>query len=707
MKKLLTTFSLIILFSLGVQAQYYFNIYGSPGQNPGGLNTSTEYPLGGGLPAGWTSILGPSVTTPSWSANQTIPFSFNFNGNPVTQYKVSSTGVLTFTTSATSVPGATKAALPSASIPDNSVCLWGLQTIGTNDNVVTQTFGSAPNRQHWVFFTSNALGGTGWSYWSIVLEEGSDNIYIVDQRHSGTTGGVSMGIQLNSTTAYSVGANVMPLAAADPTPVDNAYYEFIQGTAPADNVELAALGLNATEVIGNPISINGTLSNKGSNAINSVIVNWTADGGTTVNRDTLSLSLNTNSSVSFTHAVAWNPTTAGQNVTIDVWTQEPNGMTDPDPSNDSLSADVFTILGNTVQKVALMEQFTTAVCQFCPDGAWVTDQIDANYQNVAVTSVHSCFGTDAMTNSEASALCSTLGIGAAPTGMVDRKLFPTETDVAFGRGFGYPNWQNSTWSTRSLSQSQLGTAVDVSVTGNYNSSNRQLTANVTASMVDYIKPGDLVTVGLMLVEDSVTGSGNGYNQVNAYNGQAGHPYAGAGNPIVGYHHKRVLRDILPGTWGDPNVIPANYALNTNYTRNFTTTLPANYDPSKMYLIGIVSYYSTTNDLSGYEVLNVEKVKMSNLVTNTSELKKDVESLTIYPNPTADVSTLKFDLSSAKNVNLEVRDITGKLLQTENFGTMVKGRQSIQLDLANLAEGFYFVNLRLDNEVITKKISVVK
>ena len=30
--------------------------------------------------------------------------------------------------------------------------VWGLQGTGSNDNIVTKTFGTAGGRQHWVFF---------------------------------------------------------------------------------------------------------------------------------------------------------------------------------------------------------------------------------------------------------------------------------------------------------------------------------------------------------------------------------------------------------------------------------------------------------------------------------------------------------------------------------------------------------------------------
>ena len=75
------------------------------------LNQDPAYPDGSGQASGWVSLLGPSVDPAEWSAVQSIPFPFNFNGYTVTEYKVSSSGVLTFNTSAANVPGTVSLAL--------------------------------------------------------------------------------------------------------------------------------------------------------------------------------------------------------------------------------------------------------------------------------------------------------------------------------------------------------------------------------------------------------------------------------------------------------------------------------------------------------------------------------------------------------------------------------------------------------------------
>ena len=116
MKKTILLMIGVLIFGLSYAQTYYYVPHVNAGQNPGGLNNDAEDPTGG-LSAAWTEILDSSAT-PVWSSNQTIPFSFNFNGSAVTEYKVSNSGVLTFNTSATTVPGFTNDYIPSSSIPD-------------------------------------------------------------------------------------------------------------------------------------------------------------------------------------------------------------------------------------------------------------------------------------------------------------------------------------------------------------------------------------------------------------------------------------------------------------------------------------------------------------------------------------------------------------------------------------------------------------
>jgi len=310
-----------------------------------------------------------------------------------------------------------------------------------------------------------------------------------------------------------------------------------------------------------------------------------------------------------------------------------------------------------------------------------------------------------MTNTEATDLCSVFGINTAPVAMVNRKLFNGETSVALRKNaLAYPNWATTSWGTRSLSQSTTGAIVDVNVYGSYNPVSRVLNATVDASFVDYVLNGDL-RVSLMLVEDSIVGANNpGFNQVNYYDTRTGHPYVGLGDPIVGYTHRRVLRDILPSTWGDSTVIPASISLNTNYTGNYSIAIPASYNISQLYIIGTVNYFGGPN-LEEYEVLNAQRIKL-NLITSSEEIESEIIEFNFYPNPTRlDFTNVEFKLRDRSSVEATVYDLTGKRVSFQDFGIISEGNQRIHLKTSTLGNGIYFVTFRMGNQLLTEKFLV--
>jgi hypothetical protein len=375
MKKIYTLLSLFVGLAFTLNAQYYQIPWPNINANPGTANVDAEYPSGGGLPAGWTVALGPSASS-VWSANQSIPFSFQFNGSPVSSFKVSNSGVLTFdVTTSVAAPPFIQAALPSALIPNNSICIWGMTGIGSNDNVITKTFGTAPNRQFWIQFNSYGYGGTtsdgnNFTYWSIVLEETTNRIHIVDGRTGGyaaTVKVVSAGLQYSGSSALMVATSpsLLSLAGSDPTPADNSYYTFIPGSAP--NYDMMATSITTPSFLaaGNA-NITGTLRNLGGQTITSMTINYKIDAGAVVSSSLTGLSIAPLASYSFTHPTPWNASIGTH--TIDVHASDFNGGNpDANPADDHAKKSV-SVLSETIQRIPLFEVFTSSTCGPCKPG---------------------------------------------------------------------------------------------------------------------------------------------------------------------------------------------------------------------------------------------------------------------------------------------------------------------------------------------------
>jgi thiol-disulfide isomerase/thioredoxin len=349
--------------------QYYYTKSMVNG-NPGGLNEDQEFPVGGGLTGGWNEIHPGSTATPQWSTVETLPFAFNFNGSPVTQYKVSTSGVLTFDISATTPPTSSNLSLPSNLIPNNSVMVWGLAAPGANDKIVTKTFGTAPNRQHWVSFSSYDVPSANcWTYWAIVFDESTDVIHVVDQRNAGGAGcaaaSFTVGIQVNLSNFEQVtgSPNVNIQSGNNPGPDDNIYYSFIPGTRPAlDMASGAVMVPNVVSTINAPIGIQAVIGNYGSTTVTNLTLNYSINGGTPVSAP-VTVNLATNEATLVAHSTGWTPSGTG-NVEVKFWTSMPNGSTDGNPSNDTVKKSIM-VVGMTAQRRPFMEVFSSSTCPPC------------------------------------------------------------------------------------------------------------------------------------------------------------------------------------------------------------------------------------------------------------------------------------------------------------------------------------------------------
>ena len=69
----------------------------------------------------------------------------------------------------------------------------------------------------------------------------------------------------------------------------------------------------------------------------------------------------------------------------------------------------------------------------------------------------------------------------------------------------------------------------------------------------------------------------------------------------------------------------------------------------------------------------------------------LNDVTVYPNPATDFITLKFNTEHAENVAVNVVDVTGKQVYTEQINH-AGGDFQRQFNISNLSEGFYIMNL---------------
>lgn len=88
------------------------------------------------------------------------------------------------------------------------------------------------------------------------------------------------------------------------------------------------------------------------------------------------------------------------------------------------------------------------------------------------------------------------------------------------------------------------------------------------------------------------------------------------------------------------------------------------------------------------------------------LENQAESLEValLPNPASEVVRLQLNMPSAAQALVQLTDLQGReLLKTTH--SLDAGMQTVSLDLSNLMNGLYMVNIIVDGQVITKKLMV--
>jgi len=668
MKKIVLSLLALASFTMA-HAQYWQLPNINSGTNPGGLNVDNEYPVGGGLATTWTTILSPSAT-PAWSTNQTIPFSFSFNNAAVSSFKVSNSGVLTFDVATSlAAPSFTKAALPNATIPNNSVCIWGLGGIGSNDNVVSKTFGTAPNRQLWIQFSSYGYGttmsdGSNFTYWSIVLEETTNNIHIVDNRTGGYTGTalVSAGIQVNSSSAYSVALspNLASLAQTDPTPADNSYYTFIPGTQPAFDLSATSITTNKYVSVGNT-TIAGVIKNIGTTTITSMTMNYKIDGGAPVTAILSGLNISSLSSYNFTHTVPWNATIGAH--TVEVYATNLNGSNiDANTANDKTTKTI-NVLSEVVQRIPLFEVYTSSTCPPCKAG-------NENFHTIVDTKPATDFvsvkfqqdfpgtGDPYATAETVNRRSSYYGITSIPRMEIDG---------------GWDGNANSF--TTALYDAARALPAQYKLTGTYAQVGPSFTAKVKFSPL-FNATGAKVYVAIL--EKSTIKNIKSNGETIFYQ---------VAKKMLPSELGTTLPNVAVGNWDS---LTMNYTFNGNY-RLATDGTAANHinmaiehaveDFKNLYVVAWIQ----GTDKQVYQAANLTSL----YPLGTTDFTATIKNVSVYPNPTSDEVNIELNMKESDEILTSLVDMNGNMIETKSVKTTL-GTNKITFNVSKLAQGIYNV-----------------
>lgn len=412
-----------------------------------------------------------------------------------------------------------------------------------------------------------------------------------------------------------------------------------------------------------------TVKNVGLNAITNLTVNWNdgTDHTMTVNRN---IAVGATTTVNHPTPINYS-SVVEKNLALTITAV--NGSADPVPANNTGSVKFNTVSQVSPKKV-FFEEGTGTWCQYCPRGMVAMEYMQNTYPNEFIgVAVHN---GDPMT---LTAYDDGVNFSSFPGMNVDRAVKGADVSQAT---------MVSNLNTRKVMISPV--ALDAN--GGVNGAN--ITINAMATFKTIFTNANY-RLAVIISEDDVTGTSNGYRQVNAYSG--GSTVVGGyellPNPVPAnqmvYNH--VGRALLGGYSGQVGSVPATITDGQTVSYTFNYTVPATSTIADMHAVILLI------DQDNGEVVNAKSVELATLATNQNV----AATFNIYPNPTSDyinISNLK-----GGNYTITVFDMLGRAVQTDS--REVSDNETFSLPIKGISKGEYIVNITTGNTSYSKHLLV--
>ncbi len=451
------------------------------------------------------------------------------------------------------------------------------------------------------------------------------------------------------------------------------------------DASLASVDIPRYVEAGDQFDLKGAVSNEGATAISSFTVSYTVDGGVPQVQSFVGLNITLGNSYSFTHDTPITLTDIGSHEIITTITNI-NGGEDLDPSNNIVTKIVGAVSFVPVKKV-LAEEATGTWCGWCVRGICFMDYMAETYPETWIgVAVHN---GDPMVNDAYDAAIPGIipGFAGYPSVTTDRTAGDSDpADLETGY-------------LRRLSAISPAT-LDI-VNYGWNPETREVTFDLQSEFVADINSE--LRFGVIFVEDSLWGTTSQWNQGNYYAGGGNGAMCGFENmagtiPAAQMHYDHVAREILDSPFGTEGSLPLIIATGSVITYNYTYILPDSWKYEKLHIVGFLL------DVTTGEIINANNEISTYVSVNNQEINRGVA---VYPNPLEDYTNVTFSIDSPCNAGVDVFDLFGKKVMTVKSHEYAAGLNMIRVSSNDLANGMYVLKLTVGNQVISKKISVIR
>jgi len=482
------------------------------------------------------------------------------------------------------------------------------------------------------------------------------------------------------------------IASVDIFPINNS--SFYMDDVMFDHIAYTPVALNATVagfniggvIAGQNVKPVVTISNSGTTAITSFDVTVDYNGNQYVENVT-GVNLTSGNSMDVVYVTPFSLVAGAMVATATV--TNVNGGADGDANDDDACAAVNPVVP-AAGKMVVGEEGTGTWCGWCPRGAVFMDQFAHDYDGYwAGIAVHN---GDPMTVTDYDSGFGNL-VSGYPSAIVDR-----------GASID-PSAMTNPFFTR------LQVVPDALITNGatWDATTRELKVSVSANF--QTNGTNAYKMICVLTEDSVTGTTAAYNQSNSYSGGAavmgGFELLANPVPAAQMQYDHVARAISPSFNGNNVCFPATFNSGEIITQNFIWVLPADWDETKMHIVGFMR--GPNGRVDNADMTTIDEAVTNGFVASCNVGLGEVQDynvddvLNVYPNPASISATIAITLKENANIQLSLIDITGKVIVTDDYGTI--GSSTVVLNTSKLNAGIYFVELTVNGQKTMKRLII--
>ena len=234
--------------------------------------------------------------------------------------------------------------------------------------------------------------------------------------------------------------------------------------------------------------------------------------------------------------------------------------------------------------------------------------------------------------------------------------------------------------------------------------------------------------------DAEIGMGNLY-EINANQQLNGINVQFATGTTVSTEVRCELWEVVDGIQGTMNFITdVTYTvpspLNTANPTTIAFSSPAQMEAGKLYMVILKTYQDATNKLrirssvkgdDDFSTIGYGPFATGGVVNYFSgwgkapyislnfdptiginETSTEISGVSIYPNPSSSSVNLEMNIANASEVSIQVTDLSGKVVATQNLGFLPLGKNQTTIQSASFNNGLYYVTISSNGTSVTKK-----